>query len=57
MALDPAEMAERVTAFWREAEVRYARHREHLGVRVTYLASRPSAETTGPECDFAVPFA
>jgi DNA-binding transcriptional MerR regulator len=30
---------------------------EDLGVRITYLASRPPNETTGPECDFAVPFA
>jgi DNA-binding transcriptional MerR regulator len=30
---------------------------EDLGVRITYLASRPPDETTGPECDFAVPFA
>jgi len=30
---------------------------EDLGVRITYLASRPPQETTGPECDFAVPFA
>jgi DNA-binding transcriptional MerR regulator len=30
---------------------------EYLGVRITYLASRPLDETRGPECDFAVPFA
>jgi len=30
---------------------------EDLGVRVTYLASRPLTETSVPECDFAVPFA
>jgi hypothetical protein len=30
---------------------------EDLGVRVTYLASRPLDETRGPECDYAVPFA
>jgi DNA-binding transcriptional MerR regulator len=30
---------------------------EDLGVRITYLASRPPHEATGPECDFAVPFA
>lgn len=30
---------------------------EDLGVRITYLASGPPSETSGPECDFAVPFA
>jgi hypothetical protein len=30
---------------------------EDLGLRITYLASRPPRESTGPECDFAVPFA
>lgn len=30
---------------------------EDLGVRITYLASGPPSETTGPDCDFAVPFA
>ena len=30
---------------------------EDLGVRITYLASRPVTETSAPECDFAVPFA
>jgi len=27
-----------------------------LGSRITYLASDPASETTGPDCDFAVPF-
>jgi hypothetical protein len=30
---------------------------EDLGVRITYLVSGPASETTGPDCDFAVPFA
>ena len=30
---------------------------EDLGVRITYLASGPPTETSGPDCDFAVPFA
>ncbi len=30
---------------------------EDLGVRLTYLATGPASETTGPDCDFAVPFA
>lgn len=29
----------------------------NLGVRITYLASRPPTETRAPDCDFAVPFA
>ena len=28
-----------------------------LGVRITYLASRPLTDTSVPDCDFAVPFA
>lgn len=28
-----------------------------LGVRVTYLATPSSADTSGPDCDFAVPVA
>jgi DNA-binding transcriptional MerR regulator len=30
---------------------------EDLGVRITYLASQPLNEKSGPDCDFAVPFA
>ena len=30
---------------------------EDLGVRITYLASGPASESSGPDCDFAVPFA
>jgi len=30
---------------------------EDLGVRITYLASQSVDTTSGPECDFAVPFA
>ena len=30
---------------------------EDLGVRITYLASGPPTGTSGPDCDFAVPFA
>jgi hypothetical protein len=30
---------------------------EDLGVRITYLASKPPSETSAHECDFAVPFA
>jgi DNA-binding transcriptional MerR regulator len=30
---------------------------EDLGMRITYLASRPVTETSVPRCDFAVPFA
>ena len=28
-----------------------------LGVRLTYLYSQPPSETSGPDCDFAMPFA
>jgi DNA-binding transcriptional MerR regulator len=30
---------------------------EDLGVRITYLASRPLTKASAPDCDFAVPFA
>jgi DNA-binding transcriptional MerR regulator len=30
---------------------------EDLGIRITYLASRPLTKTSVPNCDFAVPFA
>jgi DNA-binding transcriptional MerR regulator len=30
---------------------------EDLGLRITYLASEPTTETSVPDCDFAVPFA
>jgi hypothetical protein len=30
---------------------------EDLGVRITYLSSETPSETSGPTCDFAVPFA
>lgn len=29
---------------------------EDLGVRITYLATEAPAESSGPDCDFAVPF-
>jgi DNA-binding transcriptional MerR regulator len=40
LALDPAEMAERVTAFWREAEGRHARQRELVASLVDRLTGR-----------------
>jgi DNA-binding transcriptional MerR regulator len=40
LALDPAQMAERVTAFWREAEARHAGQRELVTVLVDRLARR-----------------
>jgi hypothetical protein len=33
----------------------HAARPSELGVRVTFLASTPVAETSGPDCDFAVP--
>jgi DNA-binding transcriptional MerR regulator len=38
--LDPAEMAERVTRFWREAESRHAAQRNLVGVLVDQLTGR-----------------
>jgi DNA-binding transcriptional MerR regulator len=40
LALGPAEMAERVTAFWREAEGRHARQRELVTALVDRLTGR-----------------
>ena len=40
LALGPAEMAERVTAFWREAEVRHAGQRELVTALVDRLTGR-----------------
>jgi DNA-binding transcriptional MerR regulator len=40
LALGPAEVAERVTAFWREAEARHAGQRELVTVLVDRLARR-----------------
>ena len=39
------------------AEENLALTPEDLGVRITYLASGPPCENSGPDCDFAVPFA
>lgn len=40
LALDPAEVADRVTAFWREAEARHAGQRELVTVLVDRLTRR-----------------
>jgi DNA-binding transcriptional MerR regulator len=40
LALDPAEMAEQVTAFWREAETRHAGQRELVTALVDRLTGR-----------------
>jgi DNA-binding transcriptional MerR regulator len=40
LALDPAELAERVTAFWHEAEARHTGQRELVTVLVDRLTSR-----------------
>jgi DNA-binding transcriptional MerR regulator len=61
--ISPAQwqLADQALRGWADAQGIYPKQLsltpEDLGVRVTYLASRPSAGTTGPECDFAVPFA
>ena len=62
LELEPAELAEQLTAFWRDAESRHAGQRElvtpeDLGVRITYLATPPITDASVPDCDFAVPFA
>src|SRR5208282_794900 len=40
LALDPAEMAERVTALWREADARHAAQRELVTILVDRLTGR-----------------
>jgi DNA-binding transcriptional MerR regulator len=40
LALDPAEMAEQVTAFWRQAETRHAGHRKLVTALVDRLCGR-----------------
>jgi DNA-binding transcriptional MerR regulator len=61
--LDPARVSLAAEALrtWAEArgidDEQLSLKPEDLGVRITYLASRPPSETIGPECDFAVPFA
>jgi DNA-binding transcriptional MerR regulator len=61
--LDPAAVAVAVEALrsWADeqgiAEENLSLTPEDLGVRITYLASGPPDETSGPDCDFAVPFA
>ena len=61
--LDPAQaqLAAEALRAWADAQSidpkQLSLTPEDLGVRITYLASSPPDETTGPECDFAVPFA
>ncbi|HTW07372.1 MAG TPA: helix-turn-helix domain-containing protein [Acidimicrobiales bacterium] len=61
--MDPARfsLAEQALRAWAEKnridDERLSLTPENLGVRITYLASGPLSETTGPDCDFAVPFA
>jgi hypothetical protein len=61
--LDPAQvqLADEALRAWAHAQginpKQLSLTPEDLGVRTTYLASRPLDETRGPECDFAVPFA
>ena len=55
------QLAEEALRSWAEAQgidpKQLSLTPEDLGVRITYLASRPLTETSVPECDFAVPFA
>ena len=65
--IDPARfsLAEQALRGWAEKnrieEEQLSLKPKDLGVRITYLASGPQsetpAETRGPDCDFAVPFA
>ena len=61
--IDPARFSLAEQALWAWAERRgiddeqFSLNPGNLGLRITYLASRPPSETTGPDCDVAVPFA
>lgn len=61
--LDPARfsLAEQALRAWAEKnridDKQLSLKPEDLGVRISYLASSPPSETSGPDCDFAVPFA
>lgn len=61
--ISPAQwqLADEALRSWADAQgiltKRLSLKPEDLGVRITYLASRPPSETSAPECDFAVPFA
>jgi DNA-binding transcriptional MerR regulator len=55
------QLADEALRSWAEAQgidpKRLSLTPEDLGVRITYLASRPVTEASVPDCDFAVPFA
>jgi DNA-binding transcriptional MerR regulator len=61
--IDPAQwqLADEALRTWAEEQAidpkKLSLTPEDLGVRITYLMSRPPSETSAPECDFAVPFA
>lgn len=61
--IDPARFSLAEEALWAWAEAQAIDHEqfslnpEDLGMRITYLASGPPSEKTGPDCDVAVPFA
>lgn len=61
--LDPARfsLAEQALRTWAEKnridDKQLSIKPDDLGVRITYLASGPPSETSGPDCDIAVPFA
>lgn len=61
--LDPARfsLAEQALRTWAEEnridDTQLSIKPDDLGVRITYLASGPPSETSGPDCDIAVPFA
>jgi len=59
--IDPAHFALAEQALWawadrqRNDDAQFSLNPGNLGLRITYLASRPPSETTGPDCDVAVP--
>jgi hypothetical protein len=60
--IEPARFALAEQALWTWAEKqriedpRFALNAGNLGMRITYLASQSPSETTGPDCDLAVPY-
>ena len=61
--IDPTRFALAEQALWAWAErqgtddEQFSLNPGDLGLRITYLASEPPSEATGPDCDVAVPFA
>ncbi len=60
--IDPARfsLAEEALRAWAEVQSinneQFSLNPHDLGLRITFVASGPPSETTGPDCDLAVPF-